>query len=359
MHGRRARARALVLLLLFLPGLAACGPRGPAGQGEHGPDVSAVLPVLRHASVPAGTAALPTPRGSSDLVLRTVLGFGGGRVEWAATAGTTGGRMAVYRLGPGRREVASTAAALASALGMTGAPERTRGTIRYEAGAEAVLVVSTGGGQRWTYARDGAGCTDIDGTADAAVLAECARVRDDDHGDDAPRHSPVSAERARRAAAPVFAAAGVATNGAVLTTGWGATLVSVDPLLDKAPTAGFATGVLVDRRGVRAAAGWLGAAVPAAAYDVRPLADLLGPGRLPLGQPGCLPSYAPGQTPSPCLGTARVVTDAAMGYQRWETDEGTLAVPVWLGRDGSHLVGVLQALEPDYLPEPVRPRTSG
>ncbi len=362
MRERRSAAAAAVLIVLTS---GCAGPEVDPGvdplAGQRQRPTAPVLAVAPGGSASTGPApALPEPKAVGSLVLKMRPRLDNRRVEWVRRVE---GPAAVpsYELSDRLPDVTARADRLARALGLDPAARTGHGpTLRYEGAADAVLVVSTRDGQQWTYARDGADCTDVDGTEDVTILSECARTSDEGDGYDDPRHSPVTVGEARTAATPVLDALGVDVGAVTPTTGWGATLLSVDPSVQGRPTVGLATGVLVDRLGVRAATGWLGSATVGPSYDVRLLTDLVMPDGAVVGTARC-PSEVPEgvMLPEECSTPVVRVRHPRLGYVPWRFADRLHLVPAWLGDDDRGLlVGVLPAVPETFLPESLRQRFS-
>ena len=329
---------AAVLLSAVL--LGACA--GPPGH----PPAVARMTVHPAADLPDGTAwPGDDRRGTRSFVTRlTQPDEPPRRVTWprAATAPAT---VASYALTDRLPDLAARADRLARALGLDPAGRSTTGgTLRYEDG-DAVLVVAVDGGQQWAYARDGAACSDVDGTATASLLAGCART-------DAEESSGAATlQEARQAARPVLAAVGIDVAATRPATGPGDRLLYVDPTVAGRSTRGLPTGVLVDRAGPRAATGWLGEATPVASYRVRPLADLVAPDGVAAGGLRCAsPQVAP-----ECAGPPARARDVRLGYVPWWFGATLRLVPVWLADDDrARPLGALPAVSADLLPAAVR-----
>jgi len=245
-------------------------------------------------------------------------------------------------------DLAARADRLARALGLDPVGRTGQdGTLRYEGDGEAVLVVATDAGQQWAYARDGADCSDVDGTETASLLAGCARTRTDGQE----TQVPVSQQDARQRARPVLAAAGVDVEATLTTVTDGGRLLHADPTVAGRSTSGLTVGVLVDGEGVRAATGRLGEVTAVARYDVRPLADLVAPDGVAAGGLRCAsPTVAP-----ECAGPAEEARDVRLGYRPWWFGDSLRLVPVWLADDDqARLLAALPAVSLDLLPPLLR-----
>jgi hypothetical protein len=166
------------------------------------------------------------------------------------------------------------------------------------------------------------------------------------------RWTQVSPKRALEVAAPVFRALRLDIDAARTTTGWGTTLVSVDPTIEGLPTIGLGTGVVVDGKGVLSAAGWLGAASRVARYPVVDASAAIAAAELLTGE-DCLTAGS-GRGPH-CLPEVRL-TPAELGLARWTGADRPMMVPVWIGRNlDRYAIGTLPALDRSYLPEWMAP----
>ncbi len=225
---------------------------------------------------------------------------------------------------PAVHDLKATADRLAETLGFSGSASTSEGGRAYGDGHTQVLVIDHEPGLQWAYTRDGVRCTDV-GPSDAGILSACAPIATGDDWDpEDPRRTPLSPDQARTAAAPVFEVLGMDPAAADITTGWGTTLVSVEPTIDGLRTVGLGTGVVVDKHGILSAAGWLGTASRAASYPVSKAPVDLGP--------------------------------ADFGLARWTGKDEKLMVPAWIGRRGDPPeVRVIPAIEADYLPEYMSP----
>lgn len=295
--------------------------------------------------LPPGTALPDHSHGTWTFVTRVTQPVRDrGRVTWPQDAPAPA-TVPAYRLGDRLPDLDARADRLARTLGLDPALRTSaRGTLRYEDDGGAVLVVAIAAGQQWAFARDGADCQDVDGTATAALLAECARTRADRTG------AAVTEPAARRVARRVLAAAGTDVAATRMAREDGAALLSVDPTLAGRSTRGLPNGVLVDQAGVRAATGWLGEATPVATYRVRPLADLVAPDGVAAGGLRCAsPTVAP-----ECARSARA-RDVRLGYVPWRFEDGWHLVPAWLADDDrGRLLVALPAVTPDLLPTYLR-----
>lgn len=289
-----------------------------------------------------GTRSFVTRVSQPDHALR--------RVSWPRDVPAPASAPA-YALTDHLSDLVARADRLARALGLDPAVRSgTRGTLRYEGADDAVLVVATDAGQEWTYARDGARCTDVDGTETASLLAECARIDD--------QESPAGVTRpdgkvTRQGARPVLAAVGFDVDATRAAVTDGGRLLYVDPSVAGHTTRGLPTGVLVDGDGVRAATGWLGEATPVASYEVRSLSDLVAPDGVAAGGLRCAsPAAAP-----ECAQPAAQARGVRLGYAPWWFGDSLRLVPVWLADDDrARLLDVLPAVSIDLLPTSYRQR---
>ncbi|MGZ4427616.1 MAG: hypothetical protein ACXVW2_05070 [Nocardioidaceae bacterium] len=357
MHGGRRALLGAVVLGWALTGCAATSltvVRSRVTPAATVRPVSVPTVPVEHGQV-GRPRVLPDPNGFGDLVARfrnpaSAWGL------WRAAAADAPRRAPSYLLTrrTGGLDVASRAARLAAALGLPGPARHRDGHLSYGDGIDVALVVDLDRGLRWGYTREGVRCTDI-GPTDADSLAGCAPVAQTGDtsvaGDDTsgPRHSPVSPARARRLAAPLFAALGYDVRAAETMPGWGTTLVTVAPTIDGLPTSGLATGVVVDAKGVLAASGWLGSAAPARRYPVEPF-DVAAR-RWTAG--------ATGATGAGCACDQRLPTvdRVRFGLSLWTGIDGSaLMVPAWVGSTaGQTGVAARLAVTPRYLPRFLRP----
>lgn len=336
---------AAVLLSAVL--VAACGDPRVGSDPPGGPPADARIPVHPAAAhLPPGTALPDDFQGTYTFVTRVAQPFRDReRVTWPQDAPAPA-TVPAYRLGDHLPGLDARADRLARTLGLDPALRTSAGgTLRYEDGGDAVLVVAVGAGQQWAFARDGADCQDVDGTETAALLARCARTRADRTGR-AATGGAVTERVARRVARPVLAAAGSDVAATRMAHEDGAALLYVNPTVAGRSTHGLPTGVLVDQGGVRAATGWLGEAIPVATYGVRPLAELVAPDGVAVGGLRCAsPTVAP-----ECARSARA-RDVRLGYVPWRFEDGWHLVPTWLADDDEgRLLGALPAVTEDLLP---------
>lgn len=332
---------AVLLAVVLLGGCA--GPRVAEDPPGRSP-ATARITVHPASGLPPGTALPDDHRGTLSFVTRLTSPPDEPRclVTWprAAPAPATVASYALTARLPGLEDRADR---LARSLGLDPAARTgVGGTLRYEGAGDSVLVVATGGGQQWAFARDGADCTDVDGTATATLLAKCVRTRTD-----GPSRA-VSRQAARQRARPVLAAVGVDVDATRPVAGAAGLLLYVDPVLAGRSTWGLPTGVLVDPAGVSAATGWLGEATPVASYRVRPLADLVAPDGVAAGGLRC----ASGAVAPECARPAVQARDVRLGYRPWWFGGTLRLVPVWLADDDrTRPLGALPAVAEDLLPE--------
>jgi hypothetical protein len=344
---RRPKVVTPAAMLLSAALLGGCaGPRDGTDPPDR-PPAAARITVHPASRLPDGTAWPDDHRGTLSFVTQRTSPPGGPqrRVTWPRAAKAPSS-VPSYALTERLPDLGDRADRLARALGLDPAA-RTRpdGTLRYEGAGDSVLVVATGGGQEWAFARDGAACTDVDGTATATLLAKCVRTGADRTSGSVSRHA------ARQRGRPVLAAVGVDVDATRSVPGGDGMLLYVDPTVAGSSTRGLATGVLVDRAGVGAATGWLGEATPVASYRVRPLSDLVAPDGVAAGGLRCASA---GVAPE-CARPAVLARDVRLGYgPRWFGDTLRL-VPVWLADDErARPLGALPAVEEDLLPAAYR-----
>lgn len=336
-------------MAMLLPAVLLGGCAGPrVGTDPPGrPPAAARITVHPASRLPDGTAWPDDHRGTLSFVIQRTSPPDGPRrrVTWprAAKAPAT---VPSYALTDRLPDLGDRADRLARALGLDPAARSRRdGTLRYEGAGDSVLVVATGGGQEWAFARDGAACTDVDGTATATLLAKCVRIG----ADKTP--GSVSQQVARQRVRPVLAAVGVDVDATRPVAGDGDRLLYVDPTVAGSSTRGLATGVLVDRAGVSAATGWLGEATPVASYEVRPLSDLVAPDGVASGGLRC----GSAGVATECARPAMLARDVRLGYGPWWFGDTLRLVPVWLADDQrARPLGVLPAVEEDLLPAAYR-----
>ena len=315
-------------------------------------------PVLPHI-VSGPPTLLPDPTGSRDLVTTfiTPLDF---RPRWSAGDEKTPAAQDSFELTtrPVVRRLGVTANRLARALHLPGRASTTDGHRRYGDGVDQALVIDLEPGLQWAYTRDGVRCADVS-PSEADTLSDCAPLGvAREPGDWDPhrrRWTQVSPKRALELAAPVFRALRLDIDAARTTTGWGTTLVSVDPTIEGLPTVGLGTGVVVDGKGVLSAAGWLGAASRVARYPVVDASVAIAAADRLTGE-DC-PTAGSGRGPH-CLPEVRL-TPAELGLARWTAaashaagrPDRPLMVPVWIGRNlDRYAIGTLPALDRSYLP---------
>ncbi len=350
---RRPGAVAVAAAVLLTTGLGACAePRVGADPPGHPPPGArfTVNPALRPVS--GLTDGPPWPgdqhRGTRSFVTAiTQPDRSRGLVTWPRDVPAPAS-VPSYALTDHLPDLVARADRLARALGLDPAARAGQdGTLRYEGDDDKVLVVATDAGQQWAYARDGADCSDVDGTETASLLAECARTRTDE--EETP--VPVTQQVARQQAQPVLAAAGLDVDATRTTVIGGGRLLHADPTVAGRSTSGLAVGVLVDGKGVRAATGWLGEVTAVARYDVRPLADLVAPDGVAAGGLRCAsPTVAP-----ECAGPAQRARDVRLGYVPWWFGDSLRLVPAWLADDDrARPLGALPAVSADLLPAAIR-----
>ncbi len=253
----------------------------------------------------------------------------------AAPPAATGPSYLLEQAGDGDRRTGALAAALRlagheAAVGDPVGPYVAGRGRRTFVDGDRALVVGPGPGTPWAYTRDGVRCMDLD-VSEAANLASCLPMAEDDQGPGDRRSTPLTAGAARRAAAPVLAAAGATAAAAEVTAGWGTSVVSVSPTVGGLPTSGMATAVVVDAHGVLAAGGWLGVVTRGPDYPVLGAGDVVALWRGPYVTPSCQSPPPPGASlPEECGRPEVVVDTAVLGLERWSVDGVPALVPAWL-----------------------------
>ena len=342
-HGLRAACAVVVALAL-----AACGNQ-VAGSGGSGS-----LPLLRIGTGQYGAADAVAPRSASS-----------GDAASAATddpyplRGTlpSGPSTApVYRFGT-TAVTASDVAALAVALGVTGASARHAHGWDVATASGDVRVHD--GGTAWSYSRGASDCpsyvVDID-NADGATSANGCAVAVPPATTNAPTPTPAAAPdgaSALAAAGPVLRAAGLDPALARVmpaSTGYPVRTVVLDPAVAGLATSGIRTIVDVDARGVLGATGVLATPSAGDSYSIVSAAaalDLLRAMPRPEIAISCVQgAVCPGVGPRPVTGAILGLTQAY--------DAGTaILVPAWLFTvTGSDDPVAVVAVERRYLGDP-------
>jgi hypothetical protein len=220
------------------------------------------------------------------------------RVELTGRLPSSGPATGTVHTLPGGEVPEATVRTLASALHLTGAPQRATGGWRVT--GPGTLQVSDGPGLRWTYAgapvilwcgppvqrppaapgppntAGGGGATGVNprAAAPAALGLVCPMKPGQlEPFDSVPAPSgaaaPPSGPTAQSVAMPVLQAVGVAGSPLRITTIGSVTFVSADPVVDGLPTAGFSTMAGVgpaDR--ITQASGWLSRPVAGSSYPL-------------------------------------------------------------------------------------------
>ena len=280
---------------LFCIGAAGCGSQVGTTAGQAAPQK------LHLASSATPTPGTATPSSAPPI---TPLPVSPGVPSWARV--TLTGRLpssgpasgAVHTL-PGGEASEATVRALASALHISGAPQRVTGGWRVT--GPGTLQVTDGPGLRWTYlaglvmppcpgpilrvpnatsgvANPAGGSASTGSNPRAAIPAALERICPMKPGRlepfepvPTPSGSAVapSGTAAEAVAKPVLQAAGVAGSPLRITTIGSVTFVSVDPTVGGLPTSGFATTVGVsagDR--IAQASGWLSRPAVGSSYPL-------------------------------------------------------------------------------------------
>jgi hypothetical protein len=354
-------------------GATACGSQAGTATGQPAPH-------KLHLSTSASPAATPAPGAPMSILPSPAPP---GMPGWAQVKLTgrlpSGGpaRGAVRSL-PGSEAPAAAVRALASALHLTGTPQRVAGGWRVT--GSGTLQVADGPGLRWTYlgapviprcgpisrpqTAPGAANASTGSNPRAALPAAPGRVCPMKPGQlepfdpvPAPSTGPPSGPSAQAAAMPVLQAAGVAGSPLRITTIGSYTFVTADPVVGGLPTAGFATSVGVgtgDR--ITQASGWLSRTATGSSYPLigaQQAFDRLKQSTHPVAgahPPEVMCPLSPDTLCNP--GPIRVVqvTGAAYGlalsYNRGEP----VLVPAWLFSVAGTAVKVPQvAINPRYL----------
>jgi hypothetical protein len=312
---------------------------------------SADLPLLR---IGGGIAAADLASGSGIK--------GNDRVIVSATLPAGPDSARVYRFG----KASPDPARLADALGLKPSQVRSGQAVNTDQGT--VLRVGTGRGAPWQFARAGGYlCLDqlVGEGTDGSVSSTCAAPPPTSRP--APVDLPSDAE-AIAAAGPVLAAVGLSADDATVEpantfdTAIASRTVRADPVVDGAPTSGFATSVTVDANGVLTASGWLAPARPSDSYPVigaREAVDRLA--AMPMPLIACPESTVP-VPPGPACGGPMEVTGASFGRSmQWEgPGEKALLVPSWLFdiKGGTAPLAIV-AVDPAFLADPLPADPSG
>jgi len=339
-HGGRAAAAVAVALTLVACGTEVAGSSGGSGS----------LPVLRIGTGQYGAIDAVAPRGSGSGA-----SSGATSPDPYPLRGTLPGgppTAAVYRFGT-TAVTRSDAAALASALGVTGTP--VRHPHGWEIATTAGEVRVRDGGSAWSFSRGASGCpsyvVDID-NADGATSANGCAV--------APTmtvppgaSAPPSDTTALSAARPALRAAGLDPASARVlpaSAGYPLRTVVLDPVVAGLATSGVRTVVDVDRAGVLGATGVLATPTAGESYPIVSAAAALDRLRA-MPRPEIAIACVQGAV---CPGVGpRPVTGATLGLSQ-AYDAGTaILVPAWLFTvTGSPDPIAVVAVERRYLGDP-------
>jgi hypothetical protein len=307
---RRDAGRLGALGLVAVLSLAGCGSEVASGSGS-GPVGTPALHVGRFAV--AGTSSI----GADRYPLAGTLPQGPAS-ETALRYDDTGAGEDRVR-------------ALALALGVDAAPSRHSHGWQV-ASPNGVLLVRDGADQPWSFSRTAGTCplysVDID-HADATSSAVGCAVSPSGSGTSV---APPTEHEALDAARPVLAHVGVdLTTASAAVQYAGLRTVTVDPVVDGAPTAGLRTVVAISRSGLAAASGHLGTASEGPAYPIvsaRQALERLRAQQFALPEIACAPQP---DLPADCAGPSpQIVTGATLG--RLSADDGGsgVLVPAWL-----------------------------
>jgi hypothetical protein len=323
MRTRSGTTTVLAAATVLALALAGCGDQ-QAGSGDGGP------PPLAIGSVAMGGAAAADAAASRSS-LPSGFTLDGPLPDGPATA-------VVLRYADGTVDAAQVAA-LATALGLTGEPDRATHGWELDTAGGLLRVRDDG---EWSFSREGQPCPSyaVDVTSpDGGGGVSCASAEPANGEDpavdplrDLDVTRPADAD-ALAAAQPVLAAAGVVGDPRVV--GWPgspSTSVQVDPVVGGLPTSGVRTLVDVDDEGILGALGRLGDPAEGPAYPIlsaQQTFDRLA--SLPIAMPaiGC-PESVEGE-PNPCpTPTPMSITGAALGLQlAYDAGDPVLA-PAWL-----------------------------
>ncbi len=250
----------------------------------------------------------------------------------------------------------SAVVAFARALGLAPSRTRTTGSMLFVA-REATLTVEETGAYRWFYSAKPQGCIE-QSSPDGVThdLLACPEPQTSSSQSNPVAPAP-SAEEARRSSRPVFVAAGLDPDEAVVTpAGSGFVAVVVQPTIDGMPAAGLETAVTVGADGVVSAYGWLAETRSGASYPVisakEALAQLTTMPQ-PLADRAC-PEPADDATADDACGRGDVaIVGARFGLSMQWGDNRPLLVPSWLFEvDGSSHPIAQVAVAPAYLAGP-------
>lgn len=340
-----------------------------------------------------GCAASATPGAQAPPVLH-LTGYSGGTAAAGAAPDTVGGPgptpppVAIGRPGSGYRLTGilpsgpvsarvfrfpaqvpvSAVRTLAQSLALTGTPVRHAYGWAVTGREGAQLLVRDDGAGQWSYLRQGGpeSClpqVDLDTAPGLGSGTACAVPA----APGAPMAAPPgpSAAVARAEASPVLAAFGLTGPDAKVQVGSPVTTVWADPVVGGRPAVGLTTTVSVDRSGVLAADGWLGAPVQGASYPLvtaaqalRSLSRMAHP-MAAAGSGPAVPAIAvacpiPSGKVSPWCGGPTVITGARLGLALRYDDRAPVLVPAWLfsvAGDPTYPI-VVTAVQPRYLAGP-------